>query len=357
MDIRDIARLAGYSVGTVSRVLNDHPGVSQRARGRVLAVVSEVGYEPNTNARHLKMRGRASFAIMVKGMKNMLFNDLIEKAEGLFAEADEEVRVHFVDEDADEVARAAHLDKIRHPKGFLFLGGDPNNFRASFDQVGVPCVLLTNTARDWGLEGLSSFSTDDAEAAGCVIDYLWECGHRRIGVLGGNRALSEVSMHRLRGVSLAFERHGASFDAERCYEPCRFSMRDGYEAATRLLERADDLTAVFAFGDVIALGALRAASDRGFRVPADISLVGFDGVDVSQYSVPRLTTVRQDTGLLARKGVDALLSAVRDGEHRSVHESVPFRLLRRESVLSLHRGERPALATAGETLREGGRRP
>ena len=335
MDIRDIARLSGYSVGTVSRVLNDHPGVSDRARERVLSVVKEVGYEPNTNARHLKTRSRASFAIMVKGMQNLLFNDIIEKAEGLFAEADEEARVHFVDEDADEVARAAHLDRIRHPKGFLFLGGDPNNFKESFAQIEAPCVLLTNTAEDWGLKGLSSFSTDDVEAASSVIDYLWECGHRRIGVLGGNRESSEVSTHRLDGVALAFERHGARFDADRCYEPCRFSMRDGYEAAMRLLERADDLTAIFAFGDVIALGALRAISDRGFRVPADISVVGFDGVDVSQYSVPRLTTVRQDAGLLARKGVEALISAARGDGRPTRHESVPFRLLRRESVLSL----------------------
>ena len=328
MDIRDIARLSGYSLGTVSRVLNDHPGVSARARERVLEVVREVGYEPNTNARHLKTRSRASFAIMV-------FNDIIEKAEGLFAEAEEEVRVHFVDEDADEVARAVHLDRIRHPKGFLFLGGDPSNFKEGFGQIGAPCVLLTNTAEDWGLKGLSSFSTDDEEAAASVIDYLWECGHRRIGVLGGNRKVSEVSEHRLVGVARAYSAHGASFDAERCYEPCRFSMRAGYEAAMRLLERADDLTAIFAFGDVIALGALRAVTDRGFRVPLDISIVGFDGVDVSQYSVPRLTTVRQDTGLLARRGVEALLSAARGEEGRVVHESVPFRLLRRESVLSL----------------------
>ena len=335
MDIRDIARLSGYSLGTVSRVLNDHPGVSDRARERVLEVVREVGYEPNTNARHLKTRNRASFAIMVKGMQNLLFNDIIEKAEGLFAEADEEARVHFVDEDADEVARAVHLDRIRHPKGFLFLGGDPSNFKEGFGQIGAPCVLLTNTAEGWGLKGLSSFSTDDEEAAESVIDYLWECGHRRIGVLGGDRKVSEVSEHRLIGVARAFSTHGSSFDAERRYEPCRFSMRAGYEAAMRLLERADDLTAIFAFGDVIALGALRAVTDRGFRVPLDISIVGFDGVDVSQYSVPRLTTVRQDTGLLARRGVEALLAAARGERGRVVHESVPFRLLRRESVLSL----------------------
>lgn len=335
MNIKDIARLSGYSLGTVSRVINGHPSVSERARERVTRVMSEVGYEPNTNAQHLKMRGRASFAIVVKGMQNLLFNDIIEKAEGLFAEADEEVRVHFVDEDADEVARAVHLDKIRHPKGFLFLGGDPGNFRASFSQIGVPCVLLTNTAADWGLEGLSSFSTDDVEAGECVVDYLWECGHRRIGVLGGNGGASEVSARRLEGVERAFERHGARFDEERCFEPCRFSMGDGYQAAMRLLERAGDLTAVFALGDVIALGALRAISDSGFRVPSDISLVGFDGIDMSQYSVPRLSTVRQDTGMLARRGVSALLGLTGEDGTEPVHEAVPFRLLRRESVLSL----------------------
>lgn len=334
MDIRDIARLSGYSLGTVSRVLNDYPGVSDRARERVLAVVREVGYEPNTNARHLKMRGRSSsYAIVVKGMQNMLFTDIIEKSEGLFAQADEEVRVHFVDEDSDEVARAAHLDKVRHPKGFLFLGGDPRHFAAGLAEISVPCVLLTNTAADWGLESLSSFSTDDYAASESVIDYLWEAGHRRIGVIGGNLG-SEVAARRLAGVERAFQSRGVAFERARSYEPCRFSMDEGYQATMRLLARAGDLTAIFALGDVIALGALRAISDQGYRVPADISLVGFDGLDVSQYCVPRLSTVRQDTGLLARRGVEALMAAV-EGDGAPTHESVPFRLLRRESVLAL----------------------
>ena len=121
-----------------------------------------------------------------------------------------------------------------------------------------------------------------------------------------------------------------------------FAALAGYEAAMRLLGRADDLTAIFAFGDVIALGALRAATDRGLRIPLDISLVGFDCVDVSQYSVPRLTTVRQDAGLLARRGVEALIAAARGDKAGAVHESVPFRLLRRESVLSLAPASVPA---------------
>lgn len=334
MDIRDVARLSGYSLGTVSRVLNDNPGVSDRARERVLQVVRDVGYEPNTNARHLKMRGRSSsYAIIVKGMQNMLFTDIIEKAEGLFAQADEEVRVHFVDEDADEAARAAHLDKVRHPKGFLFLGGTPRHFIEGLSEISVPCVLLTNTASDWGLDTLSSFTTDDAAAAESVIDYLWEAGHRRIGVIGGNW-VSEVSARRLEGVERAFRARGVTFDRKRSYEPCRFSMDEGYQATMRLLARSGDLTAIFALGDVIALGALRAISDQGYRVPADISLVGFDGLDVSQYCVPRLSTVRQDTGLLARRGVEALMAAV-EGRGTPAHEFVPFRLLRRESVLAL----------------------
>ena len=141
-------------------------------------------------------------------------------------------------------------------------------------------------------------------------------------MIGGNLG-SEVAARRLAGVERAFQSRGVTFERARSYEPCRFSMDEGYQATMRLLVRAGDLTAIFALGDVIALGALRAISDQGYRVPADISLVGFDGLDVSQYCVPRLSTVRQDTGLLARRGVEALMAVV-EGGGAPTHESVPL---------------------------------
>ena len=132
----------------------------------------------------------------------------------------------------------------------------------------------------------------------------------------------------------ALRAHGIKLDYERDYEPCHFSMEEGYDAMVRLVMRSPDLTAVFALGDAIALGAMRAVFDMGLSIPGDLSLVGFDGVNSSQFSIPRLTTIRQDTRLIATRSVETLLACL-GGETKPVREMVPFQLLKRESVRAL----------------------
>lgn len=347
MDIRDIARLSGYSLGTVSRVLNGHPNVSDKARMRVLKVVEEVGYEPNSNARFLKMQGRTAIAVFVKGARNLLFADILERIQALLSEADEQADVVYLDEDENEVLYAIHYQQVRHPKGMLFLGGDPAFFKTSFSRVSAPGVLVTNTAAGLAFKNLSSVSTNDVEAAREVVEYLFSRGHRRIGIVGGNRALSQVSGRRLHGAEEALRAHGIELDYERDYEPCHFSMEEGYDAMVRLIMRSPDLTAVFALGDAIALGAMRAVFDMGLSIPGDLSLVGFDGVNSSQFSIPRLTTIRQDTRLIAMRSVETLLACL-GGEAKPVREMVPFQLLKRESVRALSPEDRAGSAPAAD---------
>ena len=148
MTIKDIARLSGVGVTTVSRVLNDHPDVSEETRRRVLAVVEEQNFQPNTNARHLKQQTSASIAIIVKGTMNMLFADLVERCQQLLQEAERDAAVYYLDEDDNEVAYAVRLCRERKPLGILFLGGDLEFFQAQFGHITVPCVLLTNSARE-----------------------------------------------------------------------------------------------------------------------------------------------------------------------------------------------------------------
>lgn len=334
MTIKDIARLSGYSLGTVSRVLNNHPDVSQAARERVMAVVQEQGFEPNTNARHLKLQAQSAIAVLVKGSQNLLFAGILERIQSLLQDSEEEVYVAYLDEDADEVQYAVQLVKLRRPKGFLFLGGDLECFRREFHQITVPCVLLTNDAQSLGFGNLSSFTTDDTAAAGAVIEYLYRHGHRRIGVLGGNLASEQISLKRLRGVQNTMQRLGLPFDARSQHVPCRFSMAEGYAAARRLLEREPELTALIALGDVIALGAMRAIYDLGLRVPEDISIVGYDGINETRFCIPRLTTIRQDAAQLAARGVQTLLQAIHY-KHPPVYETIDFALLEHESVGSV----------------------
>jgi LacI family transcriptional regulator len=330
LTIKDIARLSGVGVTTVSRVLNDHPDVSEETRRRVLAVVAEQGFQPNTNARHLKQQTSASIAIIVKGTMNMLFAELMERCQQLLQDAGQNAAVYYLDEDANEVVYAVQLCRERKPLGILFLGGDLEFFQAEFGHITVPCVLLTNSARELDFPNLSSLTTDDEEAAYRVVRYLADQGHRDIGLLGGNWSCTQISYRRVLGCQRAFDELSLPFDARRC-EPCRYSFSDAYDTTKRLLGRCPELTALFCVSDVMALGAIRAIHDLGRRVPRDISVVGYDGIPLSRFSVPRLTTVRQDTQQLARQGVDLLLRNLQR-PRPPVHEVAPFQLIAGESV-------------------------
>ena len=331
MTIKDIARLSGCGVTTVSRVLNNRPDVSEEKRKKVMAVVEQYGFMPNSNAKHLKQLSSGSIAIIVKGTKNLLFADLVEEVQMLLLEAGQDAAVYYLDEEANEVAYARTLCRERQPRGFLFLGGDLELFKAEFEQINVPSVLLTNTAEELGFDNLSSFTTDDGQAAERVVDLLADLGHRHIGILGGNLSCTQVSYRRLMGCKKACERRQIPFDIDGQCELCRYSMPDAYEAAKRLLLRRPELTAIFALSDVMALGAIRAFRDMGKRVPEDISVVGYDGIISGQYSMPRLTTIKQDTKQLAEQGVDTLLRKFMRAGH-SVHGIVPFELVNGESV-------------------------
>ena len=330
MTIKDIARLSGVGVATVSRVLNNHPDVSDDTRRRVMAVVAEQGFQPNTNAKHLKQQNGASIAVIVKGTMNMLFADLVERCQQLLQDAGRDASVYYLDEDANEVAYALQLCRERKPLGILFLGGDLEFFQAEFGHIAVPCVLLTNSARELAFDNLSSFTTDDEEAAYQAIRFLVGRGHRNIGLLGGNWSCTQISYRRVQGCQRAFDDAGLPFDAQWC-EPCRYSLADAYDTTKRLLVRCPELTALFCISDVMAMGAIRAIRDLGRKVPGDVSVVGYDGIPLSQFSVPRLATVRQDTQKLAEQGVDLLLRSLQ--RHcPPVHGVVPFQLIPGGSV-------------------------
>ncbi len=333
MTIRDIARLSGCGVATVSRVLNNHPDVSEETRRKVMEVVVANGFQPNNNAKHLKQQTSASIAVIVKGTQNMLFADLVERIQALLREVGRDATVYYLDEDADEVAYAVQLCRERKPAGILFLGGDRQQFRQEFQEITIPCVLLTNIAGDLGFENLSSITTDDREASRQAVRFLAGRGHRHIGLLGGNWSCAQIGYSRFLGCLEACRELGLPFDGERQCEPCRYSLAEGYTAARRLLGRCPELTAIFAVSDVMAMGAIRALRDLGKRVPEDMSVMGYDGVAISDYLVPRLTTVRQNTQHLAERGVDVLLRNIERGCH-PLHEVVPFQLITGESVAS-----------------------
>lgn len=331
MTIKDIARLSGYAVGTVSRVLNGQPNVSDQARERIMAVVEEHDFKLNSNAKHLKQHHSSGVALIIKGSQNMLFAGIVEHIQALVRDSGHPSMVYYLEEDGDEVAQAIQVCRERRPLGILFLGSNLELFTERFRQIQVPCVLVTNSAASLGFENLSSVSTDDVGAARQAVERLIQLGHREIGILGGCVGTYNTSHIRFLGVQEAFAAHGMDFDMERQFDGDYFSMSSGYEAMGRLLDRMPDLTAVFAMSDVQAIGAIRALHDRGLRVPEDISVMGFDGIKLGEFVVPKLTTIRQDASLLAQRGVKILLQQIQAGGP-AIHELVPYTLVAGESV-------------------------
>ena len=336
MTIKDLAAITGYAVGTVSRALNDHPNVSDKARKAILEAAKEYGFQLNVNAKQLKQTHSNNILVIVKGTGNEFFAEMLESIQTLIARTSYQLVVDYMDEDLNEVIHAIQLCREKKPLGILFLGGNTKNFAADFDKIDIPCVEVTNDSSALGFPNLSSVTTDDREAARCAIDTLVAQGHRKIAIIGGDKTSSDISHLRYEGCRISFGENGVDFVPERDYVGVRFSCEDGYKATKKLLKNGCDYTAIFAFSDVMAIGAIRALWEAGLRVPEDVSVVGLDGLPMGRYMIPQLSTVRQDFRTIALRSVEILLDAIEDGVPAR-HETVPFEVQRRESIRSLRK--------------------
>lgn len=330
MTIKDLAAQTGYSVGTISRVLNNQPHVSELAREIILKAAEESGFQLNENARQLKQQQSNSLLVICKGKSNELYDALLVALQSRVADTQYTLIVDYNDESVNEVRRALRLCREKKPQGILFLGGNQEHFQEHFHQIHVPCVLVTSSAAELSFANLSSVTSDDALAAAMAIDGLLRLGHENVVVIGGHRDYSDITRLRYQGCIQAFQEKGIFFPDDH-YETARFTFEEGYRAAKVLLERNPDFTALFAMSDVMALGAIRALADAGKRVPEDISVVGFDGLQIGEYTLPRLSTVAQSIEHMAERSMDLLLLGIEKGAEAK-HEVVPVHLRLRESV-------------------------
>ncbi|MCI5829031.1 MAG: LacI family DNA-binding transcriptional regulator [Treponema sp.] len=333
MTIKDIAKECGCAIGTVSRVLNNHPDVSNKTRERVLAVVKKYNFVLNANAKSLKSQERKNIIVVVKGSSSPLLNSLLECLQKKLELLPYTVSVVVLDENDDEVKNAVRLYYEQKPAGFIFLGGLAEKYTEDFNRVKVPCVLITTSAASINNEFLSSISIDDEKAAYFVTDHLIKMGHKKIGVIGGKMD-SEVTCARYKGFLKAMEENSLPFDFESSYEVSRYSMESGFTATEKLIKKNKDFTAIFTMSDVMAIGTIRKLTELGFKVPDDISVTGFDGLSLGEFYCPRLSTVRQNEEEMIEKGLAVFLGSVEKSE-KSVHLYVPFEFVEGESIKKL----------------------
>ena len=311
MTIKDIARISGCSVSTISRVINDRPDVRPETKERVLEVMREAGFVPNTNARQLKIQQSRSLVFVVKGTRNIFFSDFLVQLQRAATLYGYNGIVSYLDENANEIEAAEKILREIKPKGMIFLGGSVANFQKGFANISVPSVLATLVSDKLDFSNLSMVGVDDRAAAYQAVSYLIQQGHRKIAVLGGP-ATSYPSMMRRQGAQQAMEDAGIRFE-DKLYGLSNYDFESAYHAMNSLLARRAEFTALFAMSDVIAFGAIRALVSAGFRVPEDVSVIGFDGITMSRYCVPVMTTIVQPSEQIALQSIELLVRQIEHG--------------------------------------------
>ena len=311
MTIKDIARISGCSVSTISRVINDRPDVRPETKERVLEVMREAGFVPNTNARQLKIQQSRSLVFVVKGTRNIFFSDFLVQLQRAATLYGYNGIVSYLDENANEIDAAEKILREIKPKGMIFLGGSVANFQKGFANISVPSVLATLVSDKLDFPNLSMVGVDDRAAAYQAVSYLIQQGHRKIAVLGGP-ATSHPSIMRRQGAQQAMEDAGIRFE-DKLYGLSNYDFESAYHAMNGLLARRAEFTALFAMSDVIAFGAIRALVSAGLRVPEDVSVIGFDGITMSRYCVPVMTTIVQPSEQIALQSIELLVRQIEHG--------------------------------------------
>lgn len=344
INIKDVARLAGVGVSTVSRVINQHPDVKAETRENVLRIIEEYNYIPNNSARNLKRTESDDVGILIKGLYNPFFAQMLGSIENILSAQGYGLLSHYNGDNSasqldilksNELMRDIDIayEFIMEKKlcGLICLGGDFNDVtETDLIRLGVPLVVAsTNIDASINKNLYSSVAIDNERAAYDAVSYLCKEGHRKIGIITTGAGDLSIGAARTRGYMKALE----NFEIEKnelYFDMGAYTFETAYEAMNRLLDKAPDITAVFAISDIMAIGASKAILDRGLIIPKDISVIGFDDIDYAAYFNPSLTTVRQPVREIAISTAEIMVSLLEAVESHK-HVEFPTQLMIRES--------------------------
>lgn len=333
MNIKTLAKLCGVSVSTVSRAINGHPDVSEEVRRKVLETAQQVHYIPNDAARDLVSRPSDAIGLVVKGIGNIFFTAVIRAIEKTAEELGYTLVLHQINTDESELLAGATLARSKRLKGLVLLGGKCDYTAADTELLGVPFVCCTYRNNFGALEdaAYSSVTVDDTATAFAATDYLLRSGHKKIAILLPDRQDGSIGALRFEGYKRALTEAGLQPEETLIAETASYSLHGAYNATRRLVASGTAFTAMFAAADTMAVAAIRALYDAGVRVPQDCSVIAIDGISVTQYTIPALTTMVQPAEELGRGAVTTLIDLI-DGRSGNRHITLEAVLREGESV-------------------------
>jgi LacI family transcriptional regulator len=326
--MKDVARLAGVSVQTVSVVVNDKAVVSADTRDRILAAIDELGYRPLAAARSLRTGLTRTIGLMVADITNPFFARMADAVEDHAHAAGFNVILYNTHSDPERERTYLHIAAQRWVDGMLFVTTtDTLHGLRALQDAGIPVVAIDRIPS--GYDG-PSVILDNTRTGAMVAEHLLDLGHERLAHICGPLDL-RLSIERLESFQAAIRARGLE-PLPHAVGDAAWSCRSGYDAMRQLLERAPAPTAVFASNDRLAIGAMRAIVERGLHIPDDISIVGVDNIELAPYQCPPLTTVRQSLTDVATLATKILLALVKGDEPERTRVVFEPQLMVREST-------------------------
>jgi LacI family transcriptional regulator len=337
VSIKDVAREAGVSVGTVSNVINQPDRVSAETREHVQRVISRLGYVRSESARQLRAGHSRIVALLVLDMGNPFFVDIARGAERAARGAGLGVMVCNSGQSPQDEADYLSLFAEQRVRGVLISPSDPSGATLrEFRRHGIPFVLVDRVAAD---DDGCSVSVDDVVGGSLAIRHLTAAGHRTLAYVSGPGHLTQVQDRRA-GALAALAEAGLPPEALQEIPAERLDVAAGRDAGARLLGLSERPTAVFCANDLLALGVLQSMYAAGVRVPDDMAIVGYDDIEFAAAATVPLTSVRQPALTIGARAAELLLQETGEHarDHRHEHVILQPELVVRQSSLTSRSG-------------------
>lgn len=318
--IKDIARICGVGVSTVSRAMNDHPDINRETKEKIQAAIREYNYIPNNSARNLKRHESNTIAVLIRGIYNVFITDMVTQGERYIKYTQYSLYLRQVYPEEDEVDIAIELVKEKRLNGIIFLGGMFDHSVEKLKQIEIPYIMMTVSPSPRISGMCSSVYVDDEMESYRIVDYLCRMGHRKIALITTPESERSIGHLRAKGYFRALKDNGIGRDnrlvrrmSENTWE---FSISSGYAVTKELLADNTDFTAIYACSDYAAIGACKAICETGKTVPGDYSVAGYDGLEIGRFYNPPITTISQPINDMLKKTFELLLDEINGDETR-----------------------------------------
>ncbi|MDP4084498.1 MAG: LacI family DNA-binding transcriptional regulator [Bacillota bacterium] len=298
--IKDVARKANVSIATVSRILNNKTGFSEKTKIKVLRAIEELGYQPNALARGLINKNTQTIGVLIPTVSNMFSYEILSGIEKHANDLGYSVIVCNTADDGERTINYLQVLSEKRVDGIIIVSEFiREEYYKILTDMNVPVVLVSSISFQFPIPYAK---VDDRHAAFSATDYLIKKGHTKIAMIAGNTSDPIAGLPRIEGYRAAHHSHGLPVNDDFIIDCRTFTHTAGMEAMEEILQKKLDVTAIFASSDELAAGAMSVAYRKGIKIPDQLSIIGYDNTKLAEMLIPSLTTVAQplyDMGIVA----------------------------------------------------------